>query len=302
MFDKIDIKKYSDNKYNKYDSFSLSELVGININPTKEVSFNDFEKDEIIQMNCFDSFFEQIDVWKPDDKILVELIKLGDYDGFYKDWAMHRYMKELNEVCNGIEKVLVNNYEYSEDDKMFRAFFISMLFDTSEYKNFNEIYFACKMMYNHIEKLVSNRLNGTNWIAEYETDEMLFCHLYLTPYFKKLGFHVIFNHGNSEFGKDYILIAENRFGLKEYYGVQVKAGNISGAASGDITTITTQIQMAFTIPYTLINGEKIYISKMVIAISGKYSNNAKEVIQSGIDRYKFSNIIFLSKNELEHLQ
>lgn len=133
MFDKIDIKKYSDNKYNKYDSFSLSELVGININPTKEVSFNDFEKDEIIQMNCFDSFFEQIDVWKPDDKILVELIKLGDYDGFYKDWAMHRYMKELNEVCNGIEKVLVNNYEYSEDDKMFRAFFISMLFDTSEY-------------------------------------------------------------------------------------------------------------------------------------------------------------------------
>jgi hypothetical protein len=56
-----------------------------------------------------------------------------------------------------------------------------------------------------------------------------------------LGFHVIFNHGNSEFGKDYILIAE------------------------------------------------------------KYSNNAKEVIQRGIDQYKFSNIIFLSKSEFEHL-
>lgn len=302
MFDKIDIQKYSDNKYSKYDSFSFSELVAMNVNPTEEVSFNDFEKDEIIQMNCFDSFFEQINVWKPDDKILVELIKLGDYEGFYKDWAMHRYMKELNEVCSGIEEIFVSNYEYSEDDKMFRAFFISMLFDASEYKNFNEIYFTCETMYKSIEKLVSNRINGTNWLVEYQTDEMLFCRLYLTPYFKNLGFHVVFNHGNSEFGKDYILITENRFGLKEYYGVQVKAGNISGAASGDITTITTQIQMAFTIPYTLINGEKIYISKMVIAISGKYSNNAKEVIQSGIDRYKFSNIIFLSKNELEHLQ
>lgn len=135
----------------------------------------------------------------------------------------------------------------------------------------------------------------------FETDEMAFCKMYLTPFFKRTGFkQVIFNHGNQEFGKDYILVTENIFGKMEYYGVQAKAGNMSGAATSNINEIINQINMGFNIPYKLVDGKEIYISKMIIAISGIYTDNAKTIIQRSIDRYKFTNTIFLSKKELEN--
>ena len=135
----------------------------------------------------------------------------------------------------------------------------------------------------------------------FETDEKAFCELYLTPFFKKIGFEqVIFNHGNNEFGKDYILVTKNIFGETEYYGVQAKAGNMSGAATSNISEITNQINIGFNNPYKLVDGKEIYISKMIIAISGAYTENAKTIIQHSVDRYKFTNTIFLSKKELEN--
>ena len=38
---------------------------------------------------------------------------------------MRKYIETMYEVCEGIEDVYINNYEYHEDDPMFRAFFIS---------------------------------------------------------------------------------------------------------------------------------------------------------------------------------
>lgn len=116
-----------------------------------------------------------------------------------------------------------------------------------------------------------------------------------------MGFEqVIFNHGNKEFGKDYILTTKNIFGKTEYYGVQAKAGNMSGAATSNINEITNQINMGFNIPYKLVDGKEIYITKMIIAISGIFTDNAKMVIQSSVEKYKFANTIFLSKKELEN--
>ena len=132
---------------------------------------------------------------------------------------------------------------------------------------------------------------------------MEFCRLYLTPFFKKIGFEqVIFNHGNKEFGKDYILVTKNIFGKTEYYGVQAKAGNLSGSATSNIREIVNQIVTGFDVPYKLVSGEEIYVSKMIIAISGNFTDNAQTIIQNSIDRYKFTNTIFLSKKELENHQ
>ena len=114
----------------------------------------------------------------------------------------------------------------------------------------------------------------------FETDEMAFCKMYLTPFFKRTGFkQVIFNHGNQEFGKDYILVTENIFGKMEYYGVQAKAGNMSGAATSNINEIINQINMGFNIPYKLVDGKEIYISKMIIAIS-KVKKPSKSNLQN----------------------
>ena len=228
--------------------------------------------------------------------------KLGDYDGYYKDWAMKKYMQTMYDICDCLDDVYVNNYEYQEDDPMFRAFFLSFLFEIEdEYIYYENVYKYCSDFCSKLEKIVEQKLKGCYWDSEFEEDEMLFCKMYLTPFFKRLPVEqVIFNHGKREFGKDYLVVTKDIFGQPEYYGVQAKAGNISGSATSGILEICNQIKLAFTIPYTLSGGKEVYISKMVVAISGKFTDNALEIIKGNLDKYMFANLVFLSKKELEN--
>lgn len=62
----------------------------------------------------------------------------------------------------------------------------------------------------------------------------------------------------------------------EYYGVQVKAGNLSGSATSTINEILNQINDIFKVPFIDIDSnQQQYINKVIIAISGEYSNNAR---------------------------
>ena len=210
-------------------------------------------------------------------------------------------MQTLYEICESVDEVWVSNYEYVEDDPTGRAFFIAFLFDINEFPYYEEVYKYCHDFCKQLDILVERKLKGCYWDKKFEEDEMEFCRLYLTPFFKKIGFEqVIFNHGNKEFGKDYILVTKDIFGRIEYYGVQAKAGNMSGTATSNINEIANQINMGFNVPYKLVSGEEVYISKMIIAISGNFTDNAQTIIQNFVDRYKFTNTIFLSKKELEN--
>lgn len=271
LFSKEIIKKYYEMAYECMKKSQGQIVVDIDENDRSLLNM-DFEEDIVWSGNCFGTFFEQINVCRFGSKLLVELQKLGDYDGYYKDWAMKKYMETMYEICDGLDDVYINNFEYNDDDPMFRAFFISFLFEIEDEFNFYErVYKYCHDFCVAVEKQVEGKITGCCWNSEFETDEMLFCRMYLTPFFKRLPFEqVIFNHGNKEFGKDYVLVAKNIFEETEYYGVQAKAGNISGSAVSGITEICNQIQTAFRVPYQLTDGRKVYISKMVVAISGKY--------------------------------
>lgn len=74
--------------------------------------------------NCFDGFFEQINSCRFGNTLFVEIQKLGDYDGFYKDWSMKKYMQTMYEICEDMDGVWVSNYEYVDDDPAFRAFLL----------------------------------------------------------------------------------------------------------------------------------------------------------------------------------
>ncbi len=300
LFSKEDIERYSKQTYRCMDKCMIEICGNVDENDRCEL-ITDFEEDAVYTGNCFDGFFEQINSCRFGKKLFVEIQKLGDYDGFYKDWSMKKYMQTMYEICKDMDGVWVSNYEYVDDDPAFRAFFIAFLFDIEEFKFYEEVYKYCHEFCDQLDALTVRKISGCYWDRMFETDEMAFCKLYLTPFFKRIGFEqVIFNHGNHEFGKDYILVTKNIFGEMEYYGVQAKAGNLSGAATSNINEITNQINMSFSIPYKLVDGKEIYISKMIIAISGIYTDNAKTIIQSSIDRYKFTNTIFLSKKELEN--
>lgn len=300
IFDKNEIESYSIKAYKCLEE-SIIEICGDIDEDAREDVIVDFEENAVYTGNCFDGFFEQINSRRFGNKLLVEIQKLGDYDGYYRDWSMKKYMQTMNEICSNMDDVWVSNYEYVEDDPAFRAFFISFLFNIDEFKYYEEVYKYCHTFCEQLEILMGRKLNGCYWDENFETDEMAFCKMYLTPFFRKMGFEqVIFNHGNKEFGKDYILITKNIFGKTEYYGVQAKAGNMSGAATSNINEITNQINMGFNIPYKLVDGKEVFISKMIIAISGIFTDNAKTVIQSSVEKYKFANTIFLSKKELEN--
>lgn len=299
-FNKIEIEKYCDLAYKVREKAS-GEIVGCIDENESDILNCDFEENVVWAGNCFDGFFEQINGCSFGNILWVELQKLGDYDGFYKDWAMKKYMLTMHEICQPMDGVYVNNYEYDEEDPMFRAFFISFLFNIDDFKFYEQVFKYCHEYCNNIEKIIERKLKGDYWIPEFEKDEMMFCNMYLTPFFKKIGFEqVIFNHGNKEFGKDYILVTKDIFKETEYYGVQAKAGDMRGFAISSITEISNQIESAFKIPYKMTNGKEIYISKMIIAISGKFTENAQTIIQRYITSYMVTNTIFLSKKELEN--
>lgn len=299
-FSKEEIEKYSQKTSQCWEKTVFNMGGDIDENDRNELN-TDFEESAIYCDNCFNGLFEQINICRFDDRLFVEVQKLGDYDGFYEDWSMKKYMQTLYEICESVDEVWVSNYEYVEDDPTGRAFFIAFLFDINEFPYYEEVYKYCHDFCKQLDILVERKLKGCYWDKKFEEDEMEFCRLYLTPFFKKIGFEqVIFNHGNKEFGKDYILVTKDIFGRIEYYGVQAKAGNMSGTATSNINEIANQINMGFNVPYKLVSGEEVYISKMIIAISGNFTDNAQTIIQNFVDRYKFTNTIFLSKKELEN--
>ena len=106
-------------------------------------SIRDFEENVVYTGNCFDGFFEQINSCRFENKLFVEIQKLGDYDGFYKDRSMKKYMQTMYEICKDMDGVWVSNYEYVDDDPAFRAFFIAFLFDLEEFNYYEEVYKYC---------------------------------------------------------------------------------------------------------------------------------------------------------------
>ena len=126
----------------------------------------------------------------------------------------------------------------------------------------------------------------------------------LLPLFRKLGFvNVKYNHGNKEFGKDVTFARRTEFDEYEYYGVQVKYGDVSGGVNGDINELIMQAKDAFAMPfYDVYSRNKVRISKVIIAISGKFTLNAIEKIIEGIRDYPLkNNLIFLDGEKIESL-
>lgn len=127
-------------------------------------------------------------------------------------------------------------------------FFIAFLFDIEEFNYYEEIFKYCHEFCDQLDALTVRKISGCYWDRMFEIDGMAFCKLYLTPFFKRIGFEqVIFNHGTHEFGKDYILVTKNIFGKMEYYGVQAKAGNMSGAATSNINEILAKYTWSFSL-------------------------------------------------------
>lgn len=92
-------------------------------------------------------------------------------------------------------------------------------------------------------------LSGIAWKKEYETNESLFCTEVLAPLLRRMGFlSVRYTHGNREYGKDFTFSEMTQFGDLRHFGLQAKAGDISGGVNAAVDEIIGQVKDGFEMP------------------------------------------------------
>lgn len=157
-----------------------------------------------------------------------------------------------------------------------------------------------------LNRLITNAeiyLGGLSWRKEFETNERLFCDDVIHPLLLRMGFSDVRDRqGKLEFGKDFTFSETTKFGDQRHYGLQAKAGNISGEVNSKIDELLGQIDDAFRMPYYEIGAKTPrYISVFIIAISGRFTENAREKIAHKILPNLLGSVYFIDRDKIIEL-
>ena len=146
-------------------------------------------------------------------------------------------------------------------------------------------------------------LGGIRWREAYATDERAFCEEVLAPLLRRIGFLSIrYTQGIREHGRDFTFSELTSFGAMRHYGLQAKAGDVSGGVNSAIDQIVGQADDAFKMPYyDIASEEPRYISTFIVAISGHFTSNAREKIVHKIPRGLHGSLLFLDRESILEL-
>ncbi len=146
-------------------------------------------------------------------------------------------------------------------------------------------------------------LGGMVWKPTHLENENLFCRDILLPLLRRMGFlFVRYTHGRREYGKDFTFSEQTLFGGLRHYGLQAKAGDVSGGVNSQIDELVGQIDDAFSMPfYELGTTDRRFISTFVIAISGRFTENAREKIVEKIPCSLLGSVWFLDRTRIDEL-
>lgn len=112
--------------------------------------------------------------------------------------------------------------------------------------------------------------------------------------------NIRYEHGAKEYGKDVIYQFNDNLEMIRYGAAQVKAGNISGKADGQLNTIIEQVKLAFQMPYMdMLSQSEVNIVQVLVICSGAYTNNAKEIIFKRLA--DFRNVVFLDGQDISRM-
>jgi len=201
----------------------------------------------------------------------------------------------ISERNINVGDVTLENYD---DD----GAWISLIYSsTTDVFSFEELFLYIDTLYGEIEGATDIYLGSPFEKIENCQKENDFTVKVLLPLFRNMGFaNVKYNHGSKEYGKDITFARRTEFDEYEYYGVQVKFGDVSGGAAGEVDALIAQAKDAFSMPfYDVYSRKQVRLSKVVIAISGKFTSNAIEKIVEGItDHPMKNNLIFLDGDKI----
>lgn len=146
-------------------------------------------------------------------------------------------------------------------------------------------------------------LGGIRWKEAYATNERVFCEEVIAPLLRRMDFLSIrYTQGTREHGRDFTFSELTPFGAMRHYGLQAKAGDVSGGANSAIDQIVGQADDAFTMPYyDIASADPRYISTFIVAISGRFTSNAREKIVHKIPRGLHGSLVFLDRESILEL-
>ena len=273
----------------------------------KGVSFNEMPED--VSFEICDKVEKDVvilDTWPmtiskiSDNKAYVhfeESFRRKYWDG---DIGLKLYMETKRDIIKEREKEIGDlKFESYDDD----GDYIFLTFSTEiEASTFDGIITSAEQMLKEIEGTAELIVGSPFKNIEDAVDEQDFALSVVIPLLRKLGFsNIRYNHGRREFGKDIIFSRRTEFDDFEFWGAQVKYGDISGAANSDIDFVISQVDDAFKVPfYDLYTKRKERISKLLVVISGKFTENAIEKICEKIENHAIkNNVLFMDGAKIE---
>ena len=212
-------------------------------------------------------------------------------------WGLSHLLGAVRDQAPHFSGVMVGDVDLEDDWKR-----LTLRFAVPE-SNAGRALRDCARACKEIIHAAEIALAGMQWKPEYETDERLFCEEVLGPILRRMGFlSVRYTAGTREYGKDFTFSELTPFGSMRHYGLQAKAGDVSGGVNSAVDELIGQVSDAFAMPYyDLGSHEPRYISTFVIAISGKFTSNAREKIVHKIPKGLHGSVLFLDRETLQGL-
>ncbi len=237
-----------------------------------------------------------------DNKAHIHFEDLGRRKYWDGDIGYKLYMETKRDIIKNREKEIgdVKLEDYQDDGD-----YVFLTFSTEiESQTFEGMMISAEQLIKEIEGAVELAVGSPFKNLEDVRDEEDFSLSIVIPILRKLGFsNIRYNHGKREFGKDIVFTRKTEFDYFEFWGAQVKCGNISGEANSEIDKIIGQIDDAFKVPfYDLYTKQRERISKLLIVISGSYTENAIEKICEKIENNALkNNVVFIDREKISAL-
>lgn len=276
--------------------------------------FNDKDVNDLPEKVRFDICWQHIENVIHLDTIPYSIEKIGDKkvivnftdSGTRKYWdgyvGFKIYMETKRDIIKEREKEIGDlKFENYEDDGNY--IFLEYSCEL-EAEKLDSVINSAEQLISEVEGAATLTIGSPFKDVDDTNNEKEFTLSLVIPLLRKLGFvNVRYNHGKREFGKDIIFSRRTEFEEYEFWGAQVKYGNISGGANSEIDIIISQIEDAMRIPfYDVYTRKKEKLSKVAIIISGKFTENAVEKICEKIEVNAIkNNIVFIDSDKINSL-
>ena len=265
-------------------------------------SFENFPSRLMLRMNSSDGFgtflFNDVDVFRNQQGTLSADFHCHQPNKYWEGtWGLAKLLAAIRDQVTHRAGISVIDIELDDDWKR-----LTLRLPLAEESASSALQASAATLQSLIRE-AEIALGGMRWKSDYATDERAFCEEILAPLLRRMGFtSVKYTQGPREFGRDFTFSERTFFGFLRHYGLQAKAGDVRGNVNSAIDELIGQADDAFKIPYIDIgSNEPRYISTFIIAISGRFTDNAKAKIANKIPRGLHGSILFLDRESLLEL-